>query len=159
MPFAVFADADYASKVTCRRSTSGVAVMLGGVAVCTNSRTQHYVIFSTTEAENVAMSEGSKEGLFVRSVRSVMQPRVALAIELFEENEGGIVVVENRLSSGWSKHIYVRWRLIQNMVKPKAITVAHVESGWQCGDILPKALSMSLFKSHRKGLMNLCGGK
>ena len=35
----VFADADYASKATDRRSVSGVAVMCGGACVCRFSRT------------------------------------------------------------------------------------------------------------------------
>ena len=35
----VFADADYASKATDRRSVSGAVVMLGGSVVCAISRT------------------------------------------------------------------------------------------------------------------------
>ena len=71
----VYVDADYARKEADRRSISGVAVMLGGAAVYATSRTQHCVTLSTTEAEYVAMAEGTKEGLFVRSVLLFMQPR------------------------------------------------------------------------------------
>ena len=65
---AVYCDADYAKKDTDRRSVSGVAVMYGGAAVSSTSRTQHCVTLSTTEAEYVAMAEGAKECMFVRSV-------------------------------------------------------------------------------------------
>ena len=68
----VFADADYASKVTDIRSTSGIVVMLGVAAVCATSRTQHCVTLSTTEAEYMAMIEDFKEERFVRSILSVM---------------------------------------------------------------------------------------
>ena len=64
----VFADADYASKATDRRSVSGRVVMCGGAAVYWFSRTQKCVTLSTTEAEYVAMSECAKEALFMRHV-------------------------------------------------------------------------------------------
>ena len=51
------------------------------------SRTQHYVTLSTTEAEYVALADGGKEGIFVRSVTSFMQPNV-YEITLMEDNEG-----------------------------------------------------------------------
>ena len=73
MSLTVFADPDYASRTTDRRSISGIALMLGGGAVCAISRTQHDVMFSTTEAEYVSMTKGVKEGLFVRSPLSCMQ--------------------------------------------------------------------------------------
>ena len=46
-----FADADYASKATDRRSVSGGAIMCAGPCVCWFSRTQKCVTLSTTEAE------------------------------------------------------------------------------------------------------------
>ena len=61
--------------------------MLGNAAVYTTSRTQHLVTLFTTEAEYVALAEGAKEGMFVRSVMSFMQPNV-YEITLMEDNEG-----------------------------------------------------------------------
>ena len=95
----MYADADYARKEADRGSISGVAVMLGGAAVYVTSRTQHCVTLSTTEAEYVSMAEGAKEGLFVRSVLSFMQPRKnrvnsdVYEIEILEDNEGIFYVI------------------------------------------------------------------
>ena len=47
----VFADADYGSKVTDRRSVSGGLIMCGGASVWWFSRTQKCVTLSTSEAE------------------------------------------------------------------------------------------------------------
>ena len=52
-----YADADYASKATDRRSVSGGAVICAGVCVCWFSRTRKCVTFSTTEAEYVALAD------------------------------------------------------------------------------------------------------
>ena len=107
LTLSVYTDADYPSKETDRRSISGVAVILGNAAVYATSRTQHCVTSSTTEAEYVALAEGAKKGMFVRSVMSFMQPNV-YEITLMEDNEGAKAMAENPLSSGRSKHIDVR---------------------------------------------------
>ena len=57
----VFADADYASKATDRRSVSGGAILCGGACVCWFSRTQKCVKLSTSEAEYVAIGDQVKE--------------------------------------------------------------------------------------------------
>ena len=77
----------------------------------------------------MAMAEGVKEGLLVRSVISGMRPGVAFSIELFKDNAGVIAVTANPLSSGKSKHSDVRWHFIRDLVNTKPITVTHVESG------------------------------
>ena len=60
-----YADADYASKATDRRSVSGGAIMCARACVCCFSRTQKCVTLSTTEAEYVALADTIKEGIFV----------------------------------------------------------------------------------------------
>ena len=57
----VFANADYASKATDRRSVSGGAVMCRGTCVCWFSRMQNYVTLSTSEAKYVALGDAVKE--------------------------------------------------------------------------------------------------
>ena len=63
-----FADADYATKATDRRSVSGGLIMCGGASVCWFSRTQKCVTLSTSEAEHVALGHAVKELLFLRQV-------------------------------------------------------------------------------------------
>ena len=69
----VFADADYASRATDRRSVSGGAIMCAGACVCWFSRTQKCVTLSTSEAEYVALGDAVKE-LFLRQVWRFMIP-------------------------------------------------------------------------------------
>ena len=65
LSLSVYTDADYASKETDRRSISVVTVMLRNAAVYATSRTQHCLMLSTTEAEYVALAEGTKEGMLL----------------------------------------------------------------------------------------------
>ena len=64
----VFADADYASKATNRRSVSGGIIMCGGGSVCWFSRTQKRVTLLTSEAEYDALGDAVKELLLLRQV-------------------------------------------------------------------------------------------
>ena len=116
--------------------------------------TQHYVTLSTTEAEYVALAEGVKEGMFVRSVMSFMQPNM-YEVTLMEDNEGAKAMAENPLSSGRSKHIDVRWHFIRELVEKKELKIVHVASEWRHADILTKALHVKLLNRHRKVLLNL----
>ena len=79
------------------RSISGVTVMLRNAAVYATSRTQHCLTLSTIEAEYVALAEGTKEEIFVRSVMSFMQPNV-YEIVLMEDNEGAKAMAEHPLA-------------------------------------------------------------
>ena len=141
-------------KETDRRSISSVAVMLGNSAVYATSRIQHCVTLFTTEVEHVALAEGVKAGMFVRSVMSFMQPSV-YEISLIEDNEGAKAMAENPLSSGRSKHIDARWQFIRELVEKKELKVVHVASEWQHADIPTKALHLKLFKRPRKALLSL----
>ena len=82
---------------------------------------------STTDAEYVALAEGAKEGMFVRSILSFMPPNV-YEITLMEDNKGVEAKAENPLSSGRGKHIYVRWHFILELVGNKELKVVHVAS-------------------------------
>ena len=97
LSLSVYTDADYASKETDMRSIWGVAVMLGNEAVYATSRTQHCVTLSTAEAEYVALAEGAKKGMFVRSVIYFMQPNV-YEITLMGDNEGAKAMAKTPLA-------------------------------------------------------------
>ena len=57
----VFADTDYASKATDRRSVCDGVIVCGGACVCWFSRAQKCVALSTTEAEHFALGDAVKE--------------------------------------------------------------------------------------------------
>ena len=72
-----------------------------------------------------------------------------------EANERAKVLAEILFSSGRSKHTDVTRCLIRELVGKKELKVVHVASECQHADILTKALQITLFKWHRKALLNL----
>ena len=71
MNLSMFADANYPEKADDRRSVSGVAVTLGNSVVSWVSSTQKIVTLSTTEAEYVALGDGTKRSV-VRKVGVIL---------------------------------------------------------------------------------------
>ena len=110
-----FADADYASRSTDRRSVSGGVVMCAGGPVSWHSKTQKCVTLSTTQAEYVAMSDMGKEILFLRQVWCFMLPKARMpCIAMAEDNEGAIQIAKHPISNSNSKHIDVRHHFLRN---------------------------------------------
>ena len=152
----VFADADYASRATDRRSVSGGAIMCAGACVCWFSRTQKCVTLSTSEAEYVALGDAVKELLFLRQVWRFMIPgKGTPCFPVFEDNQGALQLSKNPVSNSNSKHIDVRHHFLRELVRQGDIIVNHVPSEYQHADILTKVLAFDLFAIHRRFLMNL----
>ena len=151
-----FADADYASRSTDRRSVSGRVVMCAGGPVSWHSKTHKCVTLSTTPAEYVAMSDMGKENLFLRQVWYFMLPKARMpCIAMYEDNEGAIQIAKHPISNSNSKHIDVRHHFLRELVERKEIEIIHIASQYQHADFLTKALPEREFEFHRGIVMNL----
>ena len=151
-----FADANYASKATDRRSVSGGAVMCAGASVCWFSRTQKCVTLSTTEAEYVALADTIKEAMFLRYVWCFIFPGLsAPCITVFEDNEGARHLAQNPVCTSNSKHIDVRHHFLRELVFRGEFAIVHVPTAEQHADFLTKPLNRETFCFHRNFLMNM----
>jgi ATP-binding cassette subfamily B (MDR/TAP) protein 1 len=63
-----YVDSDFAGKVDHRRSTTGYVFTLGSTAISWVSQLQKIVTISTTEAEYVAVTEASKELIWLQGL-------------------------------------------------------------------------------------------
>ena len=152
----MFADTDYVSKATYRRSVLGGAIMCGGAYVCWFSRTQKLecVTLSTSEAEYVALGDAVNETL--RQVWRLMLPRKVMpCFSVFEDNQGAVQLAQNPVTNSNSKHIDVRHHLLRELVRQRNIKIVQVPSEFQHAENLTKVLANDFFAFHRKFIMNL----
>lgn len=63
-----YSDSDYSKDLDKRRSVTGFVFCFGGTAVSWKSGLQKVVALSTTEAEYIALSESSKEAIWLRNL-------------------------------------------------------------------------------------------
>ncbi|WZY93507.1 hypothetical protein YC2023_065836 [Brassica napus] len=80
-----FSDLDYSTDLDKRISVTGYVFQVGGNTVSWRSSLQHVVALSTTEAEYIALSEATKEGLCIQGwfVFEVELQLVLTELELF----------------------------------------------------------------------------
>ena len=156
--FEDFDDADYASKVTDKRSVSGGVVMCGSAScVCWFSRTKKCVTLSTSEAEYVALVDAVKELLFLRQVwRFMLLGKGMPCFPISEDNQGAVQLSRNSVSTSNPKHIDVRHHFFRELVRQGDISVSHVPSEYQhTTDILTKALAFHVIAIHLCFLVKL----
>ncbi|XP_037951342.1 secreted RxLR effector protein 161-like [Teleopsis dalmanni] len=61
-------DADWGADLNDRRSYSGYAFIISGAAICWEARKQRTVALSSTESEYMAISEATKEVLYLKAI-------------------------------------------------------------------------------------------
>ena len=155
----VYADADYASDLGTRKSTTGYVVLFAGCPIAWGSKRQSVVSHSTMEAELIATSVALREAIWIRNVLSeLFENRSDLCgwskvIRLYEDNAATIELIQNGKLSARSKHIDVKYRYARDLYLKGELVLEHVPSSSQLADICTKPLPRDLFERHRTVLL------
>lgn len=97
-------DADWGANTVDRRSYSG-RIILAGAAVCWDARKQRTVALSSVEAEYMAMSEATKESIYLKSLLCDMHIPCD-QIMLYNDNQGAQRLVHHAgVHHSRTKHI------------------------------------------------------
>jgi hypothetical protein len=101
-----YSDSDLAGDIDGRKSTSGYLVTHSGGAVSWQSRLQKCVALNTTEAEFIAVTEASKELLWLKRLACELGFKQDKYV-LFCDNQSAIHLSKNASFHSRSKHIEV----------------------------------------------------
>ena len=144
-----YSDADYASNLDDRRSTTGVILILNGGPVLWKSQRQKCVSLSTTESEYVAASAGAKEIVWMRRPLQDLGCAQKQPTELFIDNQSAIKLVRNPEFHQRTKHIDVRFNFIRDLQEAKVINAVYVNTENQLAYLLTKGLDGPRFRKLR----------
>ena len=134
-----FVDADWAGCSDDRRSYTGYAFILAGAAVSWEAKKQRTVALSTTEAEYMALAEGSKEAIYLRSFLQELEMEVPKVV-LFNDNQGAGELVKNPIFHSRTKHTDIRHHFIRDAYEQQKIEPKYMRTEDMTADILTKAL-------------------
>ena len=85
-----------------------------------------------------------------------MQPSMRVgAVNVFEDNEGGVELATNKYASRRTKHIDVKHHLVRDLSDARKVRVAYVRSEDQHADLRTKSLDMQTFYKHAKFILNV----
>ena len=135
-----YADSDWAGDMGDRKSISGWILFMNGAPILWGSKKQGSVAISSTEAEYVALSEMSKEVLFMHSVLSFIQGKpVQLPINVYCDNTGAIYITKNPQLRR-VKHIDNRYHYVKDYVEDGLLKIQYIGSEANLADPFTKNL-------------------
>ena len=152
-----FVDADWASDVNDRKSTSGFVFTLAGAAISWSCKKQNVIALSSTEAEYVAAAHAAKEAVWLRRLLTTLGLDLTDPTVLHVDNQSAIAIARNPEFHDRTKHIEVRHHFLRKLVDDEQIMPTYLATGDQLADALTKGLSREKHEKFSRG-MGLRGG-
>ena len=135
-----YTDVDWAGDVNARKSTSGYLVTFAGGAVSWQSKLQKCVALSTTEAEYIAITEASKELLWMKKFFKELGMNQNKYI-LYCDSQSAIHLSKNPTFHSRSKHIQVRYYWIRDVLEMKLLQLEKIHTDDNGSDMLTKTVT------------------
>lgn len=136
-----FVDADWASDINDRRSTTGFVFLISGGAISWSSKKQTSVALSSTEAEYMAAAAATKEAIWLKTFLSELNFSKTHPITLQIDNQSAILLAKNAMFHERTKHIAIRYHFIREKLEEGEICVEYVPTNEQVADVLTKPLT------------------
>jgi hypothetical protein len=145
-------DADWASNVSDRRSTSGFMLSFGSGDISWSSKKQPTVALSSTEVEYRSAAIVACEVVWLQKLLSDLGQSVDAPVVIYCDNISSILLANNPVYHARTKHIEVHYHFIRKKVLAKEIDLIHVSIEDQVVDIFTKALGTDKLRKFRKML-------
>ena len=142
-----FSDAAFANADD-RRSISGYVYLSNGGAITWGSKKQTTIALSSMEAEYVALSEASREVIWLRHLYGELGYIQKEPILLLGDNDGSIAMARNPEFHKQTKHVDIRWHWVCEFVSDGLINIVDCRDPEQTADVLTKQLPRPKFVPH-----------
>lgn len=146
-----YTDSDYAADPVKRRSTTGYHLKLADGIISWQSRAQKTIALSATEAEYMALSDCSRQVVWIQNIFTELGLPVK-PTQICADNEGGIFIASNPVQERRTKHIDVRFHYVRDLIEQKRIDVVWVPTDENSADIFTKNLGFIKFEKFRSML-------
>ena len=148
-----FSDSDYAGDPDSRRSVSGYVLFVKSVPIAWRSKAQQSVTLSSSEAEWVALSETTKEIMFIINLLENMKIKVKLPVIVRVDNTGAIFMGSNVTTTSRTKHVDIRTKYVREYIEASILKIIFVRSEDNTSDIMTKNFQGDLQDKHSKELV------
>jgi hypothetical protein len=129
-----YTDASFQTDKDDSKSQSGFVFTLNGGAVSWKSSKQDTVTYSTMEAEYIAASEATKEGVWMRKflIELGVFPNASSPLNLYCDNNGAIVQAKEPRNHQKNKHVLRKFHLIREFVRWGEIKICKIHTDLKC---------------------------
>lgn len=135
-----YCDADWASDVDERKSTSGYVFTMQGAAISWSSKKQGTIALSTTEAEYMSMVFCLQEAIWLTKMKRGLNLSLNKSIDVICDNKSAISFAKNGTFSPRTKHIDIKDKFIREKLKQRIIQLKYTSTNEMIADVLTKGL-------------------
>jgi hypothetical protein len=143
-----YTDSDYATDLVKHRSTTGYHLKLADGIISWQSRAQKAIVLSATEAEYMALSDCSRQVVWIQNIFTELGFPVQ-PTQICADNEGGIFIASNPVQERRTKHIDVRFHYVCDLIEQKRIDIVWVPTDENSADMFTKNLGHIKFEKFR----------
>ncbi|CAK9820302.1 Retrovirus-related Pol polyprotein from transposon TNT 1-94 [Anthophora plagiata] len=138
-----YSDSDWAGDIEDRRSCTGNVLILSGGPISWKSKKQPSVALSTMEAEYAALSEISREVIYIKRLLIHMgfEKYVPKPIKILCDNQSAIKLAKDAVFHKRSKHIDIRYHFTRELIERKEVVIEYVRTDLMIADVFTKSLS------------------
>src|SRR6202012_5074213 len=147
-----YADSDFASDITDRKSVSGYVFKVYGCTVSWISRKQQTVSLSSTEAEYIALATAASEAIWLRGLLKELNHEQFKPTKIYEDNQASISIAQDPKEHKRMKHIDIKYNFLRDIIATEYIELEYIPSTNQLADIMTKALPIKTFQRLRQAL-------
>ena len=121
---------------------------MAGGAISWMSRTQRTIALSSTEAEYMALSDCSRQVVWMHTLLGELGYKMK-PIPICGDNQGSIFIASNPVTEKRSKHIDIRFHYIREVIERKLAEVFFIDGDKNPADLLTKNLGSVKFLQFR----------
>lgn len=143
-----FADLDWGSDKTHRRSVTGIVIMFAGGIIGYKTKYQDTRAHSSTETEFVAACDAAKLILFFRSLLDDLGIPQTQATIIYEDNKGALMMAIAQQPTRQTRHLDIIHFILLDWVERDLIILKTISTSDNAADAFTKLLSKQLFYRH-----------
>ena len=146
-----YCDSDYAGCTDTRRSITGYLVKIADGIICWQSHAQKTVALSSTEAEYMALSDCSRQIVWLQSLLGELGFSHTRT-PIYGDNQGSMFIGSNPVQDRRTKHIDIRYHFIREKIVEGKVEVFFIQGDKNIADMFTKNLGNIKFKEFRSQL-------
>lgn len=136
------------------QSHTGMTITLGKGPIFAKSTKQKLVSRSSTEAEQIALSDGAGLAIWINKLLQDQGYRMPPAI-VYQDNKSTIHLANNgRSTSEKTRHIDVRYFWIKDRIDKGEVRIEYLPTAEMTADVLTKPITGALYQRLKDKLMN-----
>ncbi|KAG8486221.1 hypothetical protein CXB51_019619 [Gossypium anomalum] len=140
-----YVDADFAGDLDRRSSLTGYVFTIGGCVISWKATLQTTVALSTTEAEYMAITEASKEAIWLKGLFSELNEDLQIST-VFCDSQSVIFLTKDQMFHERTKHIDVRYHFVCDIIARGDIVVSKISTHENPADMMTKSLPITKFE-------------